>query len=349
MVGFRVLLLLISGAGLLFCSGCTLLSPAAVEWADAEVSAVWPSPPDPPRLRYLRSLSGAADFAEKGKSGRFFRWLTGEADRGVPLVSPYGVAADGQGRVWVADMGVAAVHVIDLARRRVEYIVQAGNTFLVSPVGVALDLFRNMLYISDAGLNKVFVFDLDGRYIGERTGLAAFGRPAGLAVDAAGQLYVVDVVKSQVDIFSPDGGYLRSLKSAAPPDREFKLPSNVAVAADGSVFVVDSMNFRLEVFDAEGRSQRTIGLLGDVPGTFARPRGIALDADGHIYVADAVLDNVQIFDRDGKLLLFFGGRGKAAGEFSLPSGLFFDQFNRLYVADVYNQRIQVFQPMAVAK
>lgn len=339
---------LLCASGLFLLSGCALFSQPEVEWADASVSVSWPPPPDPPRIRYLRSLHGAVDFIEKGRTGRLFRWLTGETDRGVPLISPYGVVADGEGRVWVADMGVPAVHVIDLARRRVDYIVQAGNTFLVSPVGVALDRLRQRLYVSDSVLNKVFVLDLNGRLLGELSTTAGFGRPAGLAVDAEGRLYVVDVIKAQVDIFSSDGTYLRSLKSNSPPDFKFNLPSNVAVDGAGTVYVVDSMNFRVEVFDAEGRSQRTIGQLGNVPGSFARPRGISVDGDGHIYVADASFDNIQIFNREGDLLTFLGQKGDDEGQFSLPSGVFVDQFNRLYIADVYNQRIQIFQYLPVA-
>lgn len=329
-------------------SGCVFFPSPSVDWVDVSVSEVWPPPPDTARIRYLRSLYGAVDFTDKGRTGRFFRWLTGENDVSFPLISPYGVAADGKGRVWVADMGIPAIHVIDLLHRRVDYIFQAGDKFLVSPVGVALDLSRDRLYVSDSVLNSVFVYDHQGRYVSELSAPSTFGRPGGLTVDAAGRLYVTDVVKAAVEIFSPEGVYLRSLKSASPPDFQFNLPSNVAVAEDGTVFVIDSMNFRIEVFDVAGRSQRIIGQLGDVPGSFARPRGIAIDGAGHVYVADAVFDNIQIFNTYGDLLMFFGQKGSAEGQFSLPSGLFVDQFDRLYVADVYNHRIQVFQPLPVA-
>lgn len=328
---------------LTFTSGCTLVAAPTVPWGDPATSLQWPPPPDKPRIRYLRDFKGAADFAKKSSSQKFLTWLTGDQEKKLPFVSPYGIAADGLGRIWVADMGIRGVHQIDLAKEQVSYIFTAGTTPLATPAGVAVDLERQRLYVSDTTLAKVFLFDLEGSFLKEWNAPDNFGRPAGLAVDKSGQLYVVDAKKNRLSVFSPDGELLRTITSAALPDFTFNIPSNVIVNAQGQIFVVDSMNFRVESFSAEGESLGTIGSIGDGPGYFARPRGLALDNDGHIYVADATFDNIQVFDNSGKLLIFFGQTGRNAGEFSLPAGMIFDQHNRLYVVDSYNQRLQIFE------
>jgi len=328
---------------LIFSSGCTLVATPVVQWVDPATSLQWPPPPDNPRIRYLRDFKGTADFEKNSSSQKFLTWLTGDREKKFPFISPYGIAADGLGRVWVTDMGIRGVHQIDLAKEKVSYILSAGTTPLSTPAGVAVDLERQRLYISDTTLAKIFLFDFEGSFLKEWDAPDNFGRPAGLAVDKSGKLYVVDAQKNRLSIFSPEGEVLRTITSAALPDLTFNTPSNVAVNALGQIFVVDSLNFRIESFAAGGESLGTIGSVGDGPGYFARPRGIALDGEGHIYVADATFDNIQVFDNKGNLLIYFGQSGKKAGEFSLPAGMTFDQHNRLYVVDSFNQRLQLFE------
>lgn len=324
-------------------AGCASGGPARINWADPAVDLAWPAPPERARIRFLRTIA-PADFVEKeGQGQKLWRLFTGEQPEVLPLAGAYGVAADGDGRVWVADSGTRVVHIFDLARHRVDYLGGAGDALFESPAGVAYDREARRLYVSDTVLGQVFAFDDRGRLVGTPSPPAGYGRPAGLAVDSRGSLYVVDAVRGKVEVFSREGSHLRSVESDLPPDGVFNLPSNVAVAGDGRIHVVDSMNFRVETFAPDGTSLGTVGEIGNVPGSFARPRGVAVDSEGHLYVADATFGNIQVFDAAGRLLLYFGTPGEKPGQFSLPAGLFFDVADRLYVADAYNGRIQVFQ------
>ncbi|TYO98731.1 NHL repeat-containing protein [Geothermobacter ehrlichii] len=334
----RALLLLL----ILFLPAGCVSGPGSFEWASPVADLVWPKPPDLPRIRYLRSVSGTPDAVPAGEDKVFLRWLTGEEERAVPLVSPYGVVADGQGRIWVADPLAHRVAFFDLARKKMTSLSQFGQVRLDSPLGLAFDPKRKRLYISDPGLRAVVVVDPAGRLLGLWTD-DLLQRPAGMAVDAEGRLYLADVLLGEVLVFSPEGTRLERIGSFLTEDGKFNRPANVAVDRDGTLFVVDSLNFRVEVISAARESLGSIGELGDIPGRFARPRGIALDSDGHVYVADAAFGNIQIFDRQGRLLLFWGEPGQKPGQFSLPAGLYFDGRDRLYVVDAYNHRLQVFQ------
>ncbi len=333
---------------LLLLGGCAGVG-APVVWQDPAQNLVWPQPPDAPRIRYLRTLSGAKDFREDTKRSQLFRWLTGEVAQEISLATPYGVTADGEGRVWVSDTEAGLVHAFDLRRGRVDYLQGADNLKFRAPLGVAFDGPRNRLLVADGVLKKVFVLDLErGRLLGQWAPPDGFGRPAGLALDPQGRLYVADVLNSRIELFSLEGAHLGGLRSQVEPEG-FNRPANLWVDAGGRVYVVDSMNFRVEILTAEGGKGGTIGALGDSQGHFARPRGIAVDSVGHIYVADATFDNIQVFDRSGQLLLVLGESGKQAGQFSLPAGLFIDGQDRLYVVDAFNQRVQVFQYLAVPR
>lgn len=321
-------------------TACATVEPLA--WHDAAINLVWPLPPDPPRIKYLRDLKGPDDvMPEKGKIARFMEFVTGEDDAKVALNSPYGVAGSGDSVVYVTDIAAGLVHRYDLARRTVTYLTRAGEEPLVRPAGVAVDRDGGV-YISDAGSAKVFKFDNDGAFLHELAG--QFLRPAGIAINSYGEKYVVDVLAHNLKVFDVHDKFLRNF----PRDdvkEPLNLPSNVAIGRNDDVYVTDSMNFMVKVFDHEGNYKNSIGQIGDAPGSFARPKGVAVDLDDHVYVVDASHGNFQIFNRDGKLLLFVGKNGAGSGEFSLPSGISIDPKGRIFVADTYNHRIQVFQYM----
>ncbi len=327
-------------------AGCAAREANPVNWKDPRLTRGWPEPPAPRRIELLRVIGGQDDLQEETGRRNFFSWLLGEEEEQHPLISPYGIAADGSGRVWVADPGSGFVTKFDLARGRLDYIGLAGNERLQVPVAVVCDIWREKLYVSDSGLRKVFVYDIEGKFQAEISPPGGFERPAGMAVGRDGRLYVIDVTRGVVFIFNQDGSYHKSIGSAASEDGVFGHPSNIAVDPSGRIYVVDSLRFRVEIQDPDGGLVKLIGQVGNAPGSFARPRGIAVDSSGHIYIADAAFDNIQIFDITGNLLLFFGGPGRDGGEFCLPAGLDIDSHDRIYVVDSCNYRFQVFQYLA---
>lgn len=81
---------------LLVLSGCSLVSPPALQWVDTTENLQWPPPPDLPRLRYLREVKGAAEQQKNSSTQKFLTWLTGDQEETLPFVTPYGVAVDGK-------------------------------------------------------------------------------------------------------------------------------------------------------------------------------------------------------------------------------------------------------------
>lgn len=331
---------------LIVCCGCFLLSACAtgepLPWRNSAINAVWPPPPNPPRVTFLRDLKGPDDVLPgKGNLARFMEFVTGEGQTKIELVSPYGVASDGDSVIYVTDIAAGVVHRYDLAKRTVDYLIQAGDEPLVRPAGVAVDREGNV-YISDAGRAKVFKYDRDGEFRHELS--AQFQRPAGIAINSQGEKFVVDVLAHKLKVFNVQDKFVRDFPQADSPE-PLNLPSNVAIGRNNYVYVTDSMNFKVKVFDHAGVYLKSIGQIGDAPGSFARPKGVAVDSEDHVYIVDASHGNFQIFDRDGKLLLFVGKNGAGPGEFSLPSGIFIDGKDRIFAADTYNHRIQIFQYM----
>lgn len=137
-------------------------------------------PPEKPRIKYLRKISGLADVrGEEGSGQRFINWLGGEKIVQLPMVSPYAVTADGAGRIWMTDPGIGVLYHIDLPYKKIDYFSIVSGHQLVTPTGVVFDRVRQRLYISNAGSLEVLVLDAEHNYLLSLKPPNGFGRTGG--------------------------------------------------------------------------------------------------------------------------------------------------------------------------
>ncbi|MBI5388468.1 MAG: ABC transporter permease subunit [Verrucomicrobia bacterium] len=125
------------------------------------------------------------------------------------------------------------------------------------------------------------------------SGPGEFNRPEGVGVDGADRIYVADSCNHRIQVFSPDGKFLRAHGHAGSAAGEFSYPYDVRVDAAGRQFVCDYGNSRIQVFDAHDKLIEMIGKAGAKPGEFSNPWSLALDSKGNLYVADAGNHRVQ--------------------------------------------------------
>lgn len=314
--------------------------PGARTPAEVTQNLVWPEPPAPARIRFLRSIATPADLGiKRGFFGTLLDVVTGKP--AAHLVRPTGVAESG-GAIYVADPGAQALWIFDARAQNAIEVRELGGARLTSPVAVTPGR-DGRVFVADSVLDKVFIVDREGKPAGEIED-GALKRPVALAYDATNDtLYVLDAAANQIVAYGAGGKRIVSWGGRGNGDGEFNFPGYLALSPGGEVLVTDSLNYRVQAFDRTGKFLWKIGRQGDGSGDFAAPKGIASDADGHLYVVDALFDAVQIFDRNGELLLAFGDHGSAPGKFWLPCGTFIDHSDRIYVADSFNQRVQLFE------
>jgi hypothetical protein len=128
---------------------------------------------------------------------------------------------------------------------------------------------------------------------GSKTGLA---QPEGIAVDAAGNIYVTNnqSLPSSVTVFAPGAnGNVAPLRSIAGPRTGLKFPTGIALDAAGNIYVADFGNGSsgpgsVEVYaaGANGNVAPLQTIQGD-RGALTFPIGIAVDSNRNIYVASA--------------------------------------------------------------
>lgn len=308
--------------------------------AVAEPAVVWPVAPERPRIRFRASVATPTDIGVRPRLWR--RVVDVFTGAQAPRVrQPYGVAVDGTGRLFIADLAARGVHVFDAVQGTYAFRDRARRTKFDSPVGVAVSPDGGS-FITDGASGALYHLDATGREIWrrERAGL----RPTGIALDSArGLLYVVDTPAHEVLVYDTLGALRRRLGGRGTAPGQFNYPTNIAVARDGTVYITDSMNFRVQSLGPDGAHRASFGRHGDGPGEFERAKGIAVDSEGHLYVVDGLRDVVNIYSPTGHLLLTFGSAGHGRGQFWLATGIAIDRHDRIYVADSFNGRVQIFQ------
>jgi ABC-type Fe3+ transport system permease subunit len=148
-------------------------------------------------------------------------------------------------------------------------------------------LAERVQVFSAGGQKRLLEFGRAGRAPGE------FDRPEGLAVDAADRIYVADSCNHRVQVFSPQGRFLRAFGQPGREPGQFSYPYDVQVDGAGRQYVCEFGNSRIQIFAADGQWLETIGGPGAAPGQFANPWSLALDSRGNLYVADSQNHRVQ--------------------------------------------------------
>ena len=176
-----------------------------------------------------------------------------------------------------------------------------------------------------------------------------FNVPSDLATDAQGKLYVLDAGNDRIQVFDPDGHFIRMWGTSGSGEGEFNfsrgdgnLIGALVLDTQGNVYVADNANQRIQKFDPQGQFLMEWGGKGTSDGQFLSPVGITIDQQGNIYVIDDSRDEVQKFDKTGKFLLKLGGHGSGDGQFNYTGQLEADPDGNIYVADFANHRIQKF-------
>jgi DNA-binding beta-propeller fold protein YncE len=185
-----------------------------------------------------------------------------------------------------------------------------------------------------------------------------FSFPRAVAVDSNGVVYVADTGNNRVQVFGPDGTFLRTWGTTCKLDTgegcqgdgrgQFNEPWGIAVDKAGNVYVSDTWNHRIQKFDNQGNFVTMWGEFGSTggelgqPALFYGPRSVVVGQEGSLYVMDTGNKRVQVFTPGGDFVAQYGGSGIDDGHFDEPVGLGQDAAGNWYVADTWNRRIQKF-------
>jgi sugar lactone lactonase YvrE len=235
-------------------------------------------------------------------------------------------------------------------------------------IGLRVDP-RDNVWTVDLAANQVVKFDPEGRIAlvlgrkpetipvrsaqaqpggrggppGSGTPGSSFNRPADVAWDRAGNIYVADGMgtNNRVAKFDKDGRFITHWGSTGSGQGQFNGVKALAIDAQGNVYVADAGNRRIQVFDAEGTFKSEFGNVG-------RPIAMCITRGSteHLYIShagdedgmeDAAIYKVQL---DGKVVGQFGAAGKLPKEFGLANSIDCRSERELLVGEMTNWRVQ---------
>ena len=266
----------------------------------------------------------------------------GGAATNAELNNPSGVALNGLGDLFIADLYNARVRKVD-------------------PNGIITTV---------AGIGGAFGYSGDG---GAATN-ASLSYACSVAADSRGNLFIADLYNQRIRMvgtnglittvagngirgFSGDGG--------EATNAELNDAGGVAVDNAGNLFIADTRNNRIRRVDINGiittfAGNGTAGYSGDggaaTDAQLSGPGGVAWGAEGNLYITDGANQRIRMVDANGIIKTVAGtgtagysGDGGAAtnAQLNSPSGLASDGRGNLFICDYWNFRVRKVDPNGI--
>ncbi|MES2887111.1 MAG: hypothetical protein V4739_03775 [Pseudomonadota bacterium] len=299
--------------------------------------------------------------------------------------APQGLTVDRTGHVYVADTGNETLRKITPAGVVTTVAGRAGKSGHRDAAGPAAR-FNGLMGVRVDAQGTLWVVDGDNHVLrqvtpqglvgtwagtvdkpGSTDGMgreARFNSPSGLALDAAGNVYVADTFNEIIRKISP-AGEVTTLAGWAPhpgtgngtgQGARFDQPQSVAVDAGGALYVADRENHTVRKVLPSGVVTTLAGQAGEpgqndgkgVQAQFSSPQGVAVDASGHVIVADSHNDTLRRIAPDGTVTTLAGEAGESGAtdgpgrkaRLNTPAGVGMDTQGALYVADFENHTVR---------
>jgi trimeric autotransporter adhesin len=312
------------------------------------------------------------------------------------LSTPFATAVDAVGNIYIADYGACRIRKVTVSTGVISTVAgdgtcgflgnggQATSTAISYPVGVAVDSAGN-IYIADrtseeirkvtasTGIISSVAGNEDQGYSGDGGAAtsAELNLPNGVALDTAGNIYIVDNGNNRIRKVTVSTGIISTVAGngtagysgdgGAAINAKLDNPSGVAVDGAGNIYIADYDNDVIRKVTASTGIISTlagdgaVGYVGDGgPATSAElywPTGVAVDTAGNIYIADQDNYVIRKVTASTGIITTIAGNGTAAypgdggpatsAELSLPQGVAVDTAGNIYIADTFNDRIRV--------
>ena len=301
------------------------------------------------------------------------------------LNNPFGIALDPKGNLYIADQDnfrvrqvtggtistvagdgtsgytgdAAAATSAELGRVSGLAMDSSGNLYIADPDNYVIRKVSGGTITTFAGNNSLGAGGTGDHGLATSAELSS---PTGLAVDAAGNLYIADTANSRIRMVAASNNYITSISTG---NYILRSPKGVVVDAAGDVYIADTDNCRILKVTPSGSITITTTVTGSDSGACGysgdggpaasallnHPSGLALDAAGNLYIADTFNQRIRrVSAATGTITTLAGnkfsgytgdGGSSASAELSFPLSVLVDPHGNIYVSDTQNQVIRL--------
>jgi sugar lactone lactonase YvrE len=327
----------------------------------------------------ITTIAGTGTSGFSGDSG---------AAVSAELHYPYRIAKDLSGNIYFSDMQNNRIRKID-ASGIISTLAGNGtagfsgdngpalSAELNSPSGIAVDA-TGTVYFTDYNNNRVrkistggIISTVAGTNVqgysgdGNSAGLAELNGPRGIAIDAAGNLYIADSGNNRVRKISANGiiytvagngnaGF--SGDGGQAMFAELAYPKGIAIDNAGNLFIADCNNQRIRKVTPAGIISTVAGNGNSGPpvngilatnSNFDLPSDVATDNNGNIFIDDYFNGCIRKVDASGIITTIAGGGTSTAdnitattADLHYPMGICLDNSGNLMIAEAHRNRLR---------
>jgi sugar lactone lactonase YvrE len=227
------------------------------------------------------------------------------------------------------------------------------------PFGVGVDELNGRVLVADTANRRIkytAISTLSGGaptwsevgFVADPTQEQALNQPQGVAADAQGNLYALDSIGGEVELYrwnattssyTYDPAFASTTRNSVA-GVNITQPKDLAVGAMGKVYLLDSGNNRILVADGPDDTSWSVAL---TDATWFGASGFDVGADGTFYVADTGNNQIVKVPPVGAPLRF-GTMGTGTSQFRSPRDVAVSPDGMMWVADTQNHRVTVFRP-----
>lgn len=218
------------------------------------------------------------------------------------------------------------------------------------PRTIAINSFEN-IFVLIPYAKEVRVYNLNGKYLysfgkkmeKNKDEKGSFSEPSGITIDNEDLVYITDLVRDVVLVFSPKGEFIHEFPIFQPVDKPDACAPFISFNEHKKLlYIPDPCTQSINVYKLSGEFVTFFGEIGTDLGSFGGPANCTFSKDGEIYIVDSGNFRIQSFNSNHNPKLFFGKMGVNNGEFVRPYGITIDEQGRIYVSDVVLKSIQIF-------
>ncbi|HLI25847.1 MAG TPA: flippase activity-associated protein Agl23 [Chloroflexota bacterium] len=240
--------------------------------------------------------------------------LWGRTTTGTPLLlEPKGLARDAAGRLYVTDTRAHRVSVFNPDGTLALQFGRLGDGDgeFNEPWGIGVAP-NGEIYVADTWNHRIQKFDASGRFLtkwgylvdarGQRDAEpGGFWGPRAVVIGPDGNVYVADTGNKRIQVFDPNGRFLRAIGGEGSALGQFREPVGLAIDSAGNLYVADTWNQRVQKLDNSGRGLAQYSIPAWSSQAITNKPYLAIDAQGTIWATVPEERRVVRIDPDGRI------------------------------------------------